>query len=85
MFYAMLLDDVPIGIYIIVNIWLNLELAKKPVRCLEYIIVHELTHLLEPRHNKRFKTFMDKFIPDWKQSRAELNRMPLINEQCISK
>lgn len=54
------------------RIWINLELAKKPVRCLEYILVHELTHLLEKSHNHRFKSFMDRFLPQWRAVRTEL-------------
>jgi len=56
------------------RIWLNLELAKKPVRCLEYIIVHELVHLLERHHNDRFHALMDDCMPTWRLRRVELNR-----------
>jgi predicted metal-dependent hydrolase len=59
------------------RIWLNLELAKKPVRCLEYIIVHEMAHLLERHHNDRFTKLMDSFMPQWRLQRAKLNRAPL--------
>lgn len=59
------------------RILLNLELAKKPVRCLEYIIVHELVHLLERVHNERFLAYMDKFMPRWKFYRNELNKSPV--------
>ncbi len=59
------------------NIHLNSELAKKPPECLEYIIVHELTHLLEPTHNERFVALMDQFMPQWRHRREELNRAPL--------
>lgn len=59
------------------RIWLNLELAKKPVRCLEYIIVHELVHLLERHHNDRFIALMDKFMPQWRFHQVELNRFIL--------
>lgn len=62
------------------RIWLNLELAKKPVQCLEYIIVHELVHLLERHHNERFIQFMDSFLPNWRMLRDELNREPLAYE-----
>ena len=58
------------------RIWLNLELARKPVECLEYIIVHELVHLLERSHNERFVKFMDEFMPKWRFYREELNRLP---------
>jgi len=54
------------------RIWINLELAKKSLNCLEYIIVHELVHLLERSHNARFKSFMDKFMPQWRSYKAEL-------------
>lgn len=56
---------------------LNTELAKKPPACLEYVIVHELVHLLEPSHNARFVSLMDKFLPQWRHIRDELNRAPL--------
>ncbi len=58
------------------RIWLNLELAKKPKECLEYIIVHELVHLLERSHNQRFVKLMDEFMPKWRFYRDELNRLP---------
>lgn len=59
------------------RIWLNLELAKKPPQCLEYIIVHELIHLLERHHNDQFVGIMDQSLPQWRLYRAELNRAPL--------
>ena len=62
------------------RIWINLELAKKPVSCLEYIVVHELCHLLERNHNDRFTALMDKYLPTWRMSRKELNSEPLANE-----
>ncbi len=62
------------------RIWLNLELAKKPVQCLEYIIVHELVHLLERHHNDHFAAYMDSFMPKWKFIREELNKGPLCHE-----
>lgn len=62
------------------RIWLNLELIKKPVHCLEYIIVHELVHLLEKHHNDRFKALMDQYLPLWRRYREELNRAPLGND-----
>ncbi len=58
------------------TIILNLELAKKPVECLEYIIVHELVHLLVRSHNEQFVKYMDKFMPKWKFYKDELNRLP---------
>jgi predicted metal-dependent hydrolase len=62
------------------RIWLNLELAKKPLPCLEYIVVHEMVHLLERRHNDRFRELMDKLMPRWRAYRDELNRAPLAHE-----
>ena len=59
------------------RVWLNLELAKKPYECLEYVFVHELVHLLERNHNARFIAYMDQFMPDWRQRRALLNRLPM--------
>lgn len=55
------------------TIRINLELARKSPRCLEYILVHELAHLLEPAHNRNFYAIMDKFLPSWRQCREELN------------
>ncbi len=63
------------------SIRINLELAKKPPECLEYIVVHELTHLLEPTHNSRFIALMTKFMPKWRFYRDELNRLPVRHEQ----
>ena len=65
------------------RIWLNLELAKKPPECLEYILVHELVHLLERNHNERFKGYMDKLLPDWRERRDLLNRMPLAHNDWV--
>jgi len=62
------------------RIWLNLELAKKPPECLEYVVVHEMVHLLEPSHNKRFAILMDKYIPKWRSFRDILNNAPLAHE-----
>ncbi|MEB3311986.1 MAG: SprT family zinc-dependent metalloprotease [Snowella sp.] len=59
------------------NIRLNLELAKKPKKCLEYVVVHEMTHLLEPTHNKNFVALMDSFLPDWKNHQELLNTLPI--------
>jgi predicted metal-dependent hydrolase len=59
------------------SIRLNSELAKKPRECLEYVVVHELVHLLESSHNHKFVALMDKFMPQWRQFRDELNRAPL--------
>lgn len=59
------------------RIWINLELAKKPSICLEYIVVHELVHLHERHHNDRFVALMNKFMPKWRQYRDELNKLPV--------
>jgi hypothetical protein len=59
------------------RIWLNLELAKKPVQCLEYLIVHELTHLIERHHDDRFVSLMDRHLPQWRHHRKVLNEAPL--------
>ncbi len=55
------------------KICLNLQLAKKPPKCLEYVIVHELVHLLESSHNSVFKGYMDRFLPEWRKIKSELN------------
>lgn len=62
------------------RVWLNLELAKKPLSCLEFILVHEMGHFLERHHNERFLTLMDSLMPSWRHHRDELNRMPLAHE-----
>jgi len=63
------------------SIRLNSELAKKSPECLEYVIVHELAHLLEPTHNNRFVSLMDGFMPQWRQFRDGLNRAPLSHQE----
>ncbi|MBV1787512.1 M48 family metallopeptidase [Marinobacterium sp. D7] len=60
---------------------INLELAKKPPQCLEYIIVHELMHLIEPTHNNRFVELMDAHLPRWRFLKDELNRLPVSHEE----
>ena len=62
------------------RIWLNLELAKKPLHCIEFIVVHEMVHLLERKHNEIFISYMDKFLPSWRFYKEELNRSPLRHE-----
>ena len=62
------------------RIWLNLELAKKPVQCLEYIVAHELAHLIERNHNDRFISILEKHLPHWRLNRQELNSAPLAHE-----
>jgi len=59
------------------RIWLNLELAKSSLPCLEYIIVHEMAHLLERKHNRAFVARMDRFMPQWRLCRDELDKGPL--------
>jgi predicted metal-dependent hydrolase len=54
------------------RIWLNLNLIKKPLICLEYVLVHEMVHLLEASHNKRFYAFMDQFLPQWRAIQNQL-------------
>jgi len=63
------------------TIRLNTDLAKKPLECLEYIVVHEMTHLLEPTHNSRFIALMDQFMPKWQSCRQILNRLPVRHER----
>jgi predicted metal-dependent hydrolase len=62
------------------RIWLNLELAKKPVSSLEYILVHEMIHFHERRHGERFREMMTALMPGWHLRREELNRAPLAHE-----
>lgn len=62
------------------RIWLNLELAKKPAECLEFILVHEMVHLLERHHNDTFRAYMDRFMPHWFFHQGVLNQAPLAHE-----
>ena len=62
------------------NIRLNTELVKKPKDLLEYVIVHEMIHLLEPTHNERFISILGEHFPTWREARAELNELPLAAE-----
>ncbi len=59
------------------RIWLNTELAKKPLEHIEYVLTHEMVHLLERNHNDRFIAYMDKLMPNWRHNREELNRAAL--------
>jgi len=59
------------------RIWLNLELSKKPVEAIDYIVLHELAHLVSPRHDERFIATLDAHMPRWRQIRLELNALPL--------
>lgn len=65
------------------RIWLNLELAKKPPECLEYILVHELVHLYERNHNERFQKLLEGFLPDWRTRVKVLNSSPLAHEDWL--
>lgn len=65
------------------RIWLNLELAKKPRECIEYVVVHEMTHLLERHHNKEFIAYLSTFFPKWEFYREMLNKSQLHNEKWI--
>ena len=59
------------------RIWLNLELVKKPIQCLEYLVVHEMAHLIECSHNDRFVSLMDQHLPQWRLHRQTLSSEPL--------
>jgi predicted metal-dependent hydrolase len=63
------------------TIRLNTELAKKPAECVEYVVLHELVHLLEPTHNARFTSLLDRLMPHWQQYRGALNRLPARHER----
>lgn len=62
------------------RIWINLELAKKHPLCLEYVVVHEMAHLRERRHDEDFAKLMDSLLPDWRARRDELSNVPLVDE-----
>ena len=59
------------------RIWINLELAKKNIECIEYIVVHEMVHLLERSHNNNFVAYMNRFLPEWKVIKDTLNKAPI--------
>jgi predicted metal-dependent hydrolase len=63
------------------NIRLNTELVKKPKDLLEYVVVHEMVHLIEPTHGERFIGHLDRHYPSWREARAELNALPLSTEK----
>jgi len=65
------------------HIRLNTELVKKPRDLLEYVIVHEMAHLIEPTHNDRFVAILDRHYPSWREARAELNELPLSAERWM--
>ena len=55
------------------NVLFNIELAKKPIECIEYVVVHELLHLIERKHSDLFKAYLDKYVPNWQHIKAQLN------------
>ena len=55
------------------NVLFNIELAKKPMECIEYVVVHELLHLIERKHSDLFKAYLDKYVPNWQRIKAQLN------------
>lgn len=59
------------------SLWFNIELVKKPIECIEYIVIHELVHLLERHHNKNFVTLMNKYLPNWQLRKKLLNELPI--------
>jgi len=59
------------------RIWINLELVKKPLQCLEYVIVHEMVHMIHRQHDAEFMSLMDRYLPQWRNYRAALNKLPL--------
>jgi len=62
---------------------LNTEIAKKPNDCLEYALVHEMLHLVEPTHNAHFIALIDRFMPRWQLLRQRLNRLPVRHEDWV--
>ena len=63
------------------SVRLNTDLAKKPRECLEYIVVHEIVHMLEPTHNAHFVAIMDRLMPQWRVCRLQLNQLPVCHER----
>lgn len=59
------------------RVWFNIELAKKPLECIEYVVVHELIHLLERKHNRRFIAKLESHLPNWRQVKNRLNALPI--------
>ena len=59
------------------SVWLNLDLAKKPLAALDYVILHEMAHFVSPRHDDVFVSVLDRHMPGWRQIRADLNALPL--------
>ncbi len=60
------------------HLWFNIELAKKPLECVEYIVVHEMVHLIERHHNKNFIVLMNRYLPGWQVQKKVLNELPVI-------
>lgn len=67
------------------QVWINLELFKKPLVCLDYVVFHELAHFISPKHDEKFVAVLDQFMPTWRQIRADLNSLPLGYEQSFEK
>jgi predicted metal-dependent hydrolase len=68
------------------RVLINLELAKKPIACIEYVVVHELLHIIEKKHDERFVALMNKYFPKWRSVKEELNRFILSHEEwCVLK
>jgi len=65
------------------RIWLNLELAKKSIYCLEYVLVHEIIHLIEPKHSKQFFKLLDEYMPTWRIHRDTLDEPPLVHVDWV--
>jgi predicted metal-dependent hydrolase len=70
------------------RIWMNLSLIRKPQLCLEYVLVHELVHLLEASHNQRFYALMTQYMPNWREHQLTLegkrrNKQPAYEDDCI--
>jgi len=63
-------------------VWINLDLAKKPLHCLEYVILHEMAHLISPRHDIAFLDVLNRHMPNWRQTREDLNALPLAADLC---
>lgn len=59
------------------KIWMNLQLIHEPLQCLEYVLVHEMVHLLEASHNKRFHALMSQFLPEWRDYKNQLRHAPM--------
>jgi predicted metal-dependent hydrolase len=67
------------------RIWLNLDLIKKPVECINYLVFHEMAHLIEPNHGDAFVALMDRHMPNWRTQRDQLNAAPLGHEEWVQK